>query len=294
MIDANEMFTGIIYKAVNIQNKKVYIGQTTKSLNERKKEHILYSEKKIRYFYNAIKKYGVENFKWIILGEIFSDNIKDLKIKLDEAEIECIYFYRSFGSDGENFDTIYGYNMTKGGGGNLGFKFSEESIKRLSESKTGIEKSEETKKKISQTLTGFKHTEETIQKMKNKKLTPEHKEKIGEKSKNHKHTLESKEKMSIKQNNREKVECPFCKKICSINVIKRWHFDNCIMNPINVNRDLLNERKCSMETRKKMGENKKKKPKLICPYCNKQGGSSNMRRYHFENCKYKNKGNIIL
>jgi hypothetical protein len=28
--------------------------------------------------------------------------------------------------------------------------------------------------------------------------------------------------------------------------------------------------------------------KIICPYCDKEGGVSNMKRYHFENCKYNN------
>jgi hypothetical protein len=25
---------------------------------------------------------------------------------------------------------------------------------------------------------------------------------------------------------------------------------------------------------------------IICPYCEKSGGISNMKRWHFENCKY--------
>lgn len=29
------------------------------------------------------------------------------------------------------------------------------------------------------------------------------------------------------------------------------------------------------------------KPKLICPYCSKEGAGPVMKRYHFENCKHK-------
>lgn len=57
----------------------------------------------------------------------------------------------------------------------------------------------------------------------------------------------------------------------------------------------------SIEHRKKLSEvriGKKKsehtlelmrrpKPKVICPHCLKQGGRNAMKRYHFDNCKYK-------
>ncbi len=46
------------------------------------------------------------------------------------------------------------------------------------------------------------------------------------------------------------------------------------------------------ETRKKMsksGKGKSKGPQEIikCPYCRKEGGTGNMKRYHFSNCKFK-------
>lgn len=31
----------------------------------------------------------------------------------------------------------------------------------------------------------------------------------------------------------------------------------------------------------------KNMPKVICPYCNKEGGRNQMKRYHFDNCNYK-------
>jgi hypothetical protein len=52
----------------------------------------------------------------------------------------------------------------------------------------------------------------------------------------------------------------------------------------------------SDETKKKMSDSKKGIPsktkgkvrkKIICPYCNKDGGEGIMRRWHFENCKFK-------
>ena len=45
--------------------------------------------------------------------------------------------------------------------------------------------------------------------------------------------------------------------------------------------------KLSTETKQKMSETRKGKPDLsfICPHCNKEGKSSAMFRWHFDNCK---------
>jgi len=45
----------------------------------------------------------------------------------------------------------------------------------------------------------------------------------------------------------------------------------------------------SEKTKEKMRKSKGPQVKLTCPYCNKEGGISNMKRYHFENCKLKGK-----
>jgi hypothetical protein len=52
--------------------------------------------------------------------------------------------------------------------------------------------------------------------------------------------------------------------------------------------DALFGRPVSEETRTKMSQTQKNKPKpvLTCPHCGKSGGNSNMVRYHFENCRH--------
>lgn len=67
----------IIYKATNIINNKVYIGQTIHPLSVRKSQH----ERSHEYGYktafsNAIRKYGKENFKWEVIYE--ADAIEEL------------------------------------------------------------------------------------------------------------------------------------------------------------------------------------------------------------------------
>jgi group I intron endonuclease len=98
---------GLIYKVTNIQNRKVYIGKTTKSLEYRKRTHETSSNRKDGFiFQHALKKYGFKNFKWEILGYCKT------KEKLDKAEIECIWFFQSQ-------NRYYGYNIHCGGtGGN--------------------------------------------------------------------------------------------------------------------------------------------------------------------------------
>jgi hypothetical protein len=46
-------------------------------------------------------------------------------------------------------------------------------------------------------------------------------------------------------------------------------------------------KKISFETRTKISTKLKEKPKVVCPYCNKEGSEAVMPRYHFDNCKLK-------
>lgn len=147
----SEMY-GIIYKATNITNDKAYIGQTILSLSERRGRHIADISRLNTYFSRALKKYGPENFRWEIVSKCYSAE------ELNNIEIEMIEKYDTFGN---------GYNLTKGGEGNVGFKYTKESKKKLSEGKKGEKnpmygkfgkdhhnygkpRSEETKKKISE------------------------------------------------------------------------------------------------------------------------------------------------
>lgn len=95
---------GYIYKITNLVNGKVYIGQTTKTLEERYRRHLYLAQKHTnRYLYDAMNKYGYENFEIKEIEEVSND-------QLDEREIYWIAYY-----DSTNHDK--GYNMTIGGGG---------------------------------------------------------------------------------------------------------------------------------------------------------------------------------
>ena len=94
---------GTIYKIVNKQNNKVYIGQTTKSPFSRLAEHYKYSKTGCVQdgLHRDLALYGVCNFSIEIVEE-------DIPLsKLDEREIHYIAKFNSF--------TPNGYNLTRGG-----------------------------------------------------------------------------------------------------------------------------------------------------------------------------------
>jgi len=151
---------GIIYKATNKINGKIYIGRTIKSLAERIRGHIsksLNNSSGNIYFHNAIKKYGPENFEWKVIAKYNSLE------ELNKAEIKMIEKYNTFEK---------GYNLTVGGEGTVGYKFTEETRKKMSEAQKGEKShmygkhiSEEHKRKLSEFNRGKQVSEETRRKL---------------------------------------------------------------------------------------------------------------------------------
>lgn len=152
----NKNYFNCVYMYVNKINNKKYIGQA-KDFNKRHRQH-LYSQKIPIEF--AIRKYGIENFKIIILKE----NLKT----------QCLMnFFESYYI--EKYDTLSknkkGYNISNGGsnGWSLAGKTEEEIDiinKKIKEKTTGLKRSDETKKKISESLKGRKKSKEHIEKHK--------------------------------------------------------------------------------------------------------------------------------
>lgn len=91
------------------------------------------------------------------------------------------------------------------------------------------------------------------------------------------------------------LECPHCgiKSRGSSNMT-RYHFDNCPVNKGLVNKEsfLKKDFNVTLYPNEISQYNKKGKQRIErCPYCEKEGGISNMVRYHFNNCKFKNGNN---
>lgn len=91
----------LIYKITNKINNKVYIGQTSRTLAVRIREHQIAAERSDGfYLHNAIKKYGWENFEVCVLAET------DDRDALNMLER---YYIQKFNSD------VKGYNLAPGG-----------------------------------------------------------------------------------------------------------------------------------------------------------------------------------
>lgn len=104
----------IVYKATNMKNGKVYIGQSAYDLHNRAIRHRYASQtgSKLR-FHQAIRKHGFEAFKWQVL---FEHSDRALVLKKEEA---FIIEYQSM-----KFEL--GYNSCAGGTG--GFVINNEAI----------------------------------------------------------------------------------------------------------------------------------------------------------------------
>lgn len=106
-----------VYQIV-FPNSKKYIGCTSNTLLKRINDHISSMESGLNYkIYNAMKKYGINNLKFEVLG----------KYKTKEEMFNAEKYYIQI------FDTqINGYNITSGGEGCPGRIISDEERKNIS------------------------------------------------------------------------------------------------------------------------------------------------------------------
>lgn len=152
----------IIYKAINLVNNKVYIGQgkTLLSRKSSRKSGALTGNKN-SYFDNAIRKYGWDAF-------IFEE--MDFCETQEETDYMETYWIKWFHAR----DKRFGYNLAEGGRVNRGYKKTKEQI--LKHSKTlkakyangeilqwtkGINRPKETRDKISKANIGKHNSPDT-------------------------------------------------------------------------------------------------------------------------------------
>lgn len=110
-----------IYKIINCINGKIYIGQSIDTKNRFRQHKYNALTKNIKHpLYASIRKYGIENFEFIIV-----ERIEDVN-NMNEKELYWINYYKSN-------DLNYGYNLRLDCATNRGCTFSEEVRKRFSE-----------------------------------------------------------------------------------------------------------------------------------------------------------------
>lgn len=80
----------LVYKITNIINNKIYIGQTTESLEKRFSRHVGYQSEGNDKFHRAIKKYGKENFKIELVEEVENQIILNEREQFWISELDSI------------------------------------------------------------------------------------------------------------------------------------------------------------------------------------------------------------
>ncbi|HNP31796.1 MAG TPA: NUMOD1 domain-containing DNA-binding protein [Flavobacterium sp.] len=107
-----KIIKSIIYKVTNTQTNEVYIGATTKTIQDRKEAHLqkAHSGSEVK-FHEGIYTYGVEAFTWEQLDTASTtDELAQKEIRYIEKFNSCEQGYNSDRGGGFK-KTIYRYNL---------------------------------------------------------------------------------------------------------------------------------------------------------------------------------------
>ena len=165
----------LIYCHKNKINNKIYIGQTSQRNPEQRWMKGL-GYKNNTHFYNAIQKYGWDNFEHIILEK---------NLSLEEANKREIFWIAYFNSTNPD----YGYNIQAGGKNSLHSETTKEKIRQKA-----LQWSNETKKKMSDSAK--KRVQRDGAPFQGKHFSEEAKEKLRQVDRSYTQTAEYRENMS--------------------------------------------------------------------------------------------------
>lgn len=187
-----------IYKIKNLINNKIYIGQSI-DIIKRFEQHKTNIKKQYNHpLYNALRKYRIENFEFIIL-----ETVNDTFL-LNKKEQQWLDHYKAY-------DRNYGYNLRPKAESNKGLIINQKIKDKISKSIKNLWKdpiyrknnkcSSETKKKLSSANKGRKLSEEHKNKISfaksGKKQSKQHKLNRSNSRKDYKTSDETKLKISI-------------------------------------------------------------------------------------------------
>jgi group I intron endonuclease len=248
-------------------NGKSYLGITVNAPEKRWGGHAASAKKdSLLAIHCAIRKYGWDNFKKEVLVEGSTAYIKELEVKAILA-----------------FNTLapFGYNLTKGGDGVVGYQIQQIDRDKNSAAvkKAWTNPAFKTKMAILRKETWA--DPEYKERMRNthigRKASAETKAKISAANIGKKHTAESKAKMSLNTAARQ----PDVRKRMSLAKLGKKH------TPEAIEKMSLNAASKRPEVRAKLSEAHKNLKLLICPTCGKSSTSPVMYHWHFDNCKLK-------
>ena len=161
-------------------------------------------------------------------------------------------------------------NLTDGGEGPSGLSHTEDAKSRISAANRGLKRSVEAKKNLS------------IAKRNSWKNT-EYRKKMSEVNIGRARSVETKSKISSSMINM--FSTPEAKKKASDVARKRCQNAETLKKMS----DAAHKQWSSEEARNKQRETMLEQPKILCPHCGKIGSIAAMHRWHFDNCKLKEK-----
>lgn len=153
-----------IYKIINLENNKVYVGSSA-NLPKRKFQHFNKLKRNIHsnaHLQHAFNKSGIKNFRWQIIEYLFQmKNLKKLQVLLLKREQYYLEKYKAY-------DMTYGYNICKFSNNvMLGRQHSIKTKKLLSNFNKGntyakgSKRSEKIKQKMSKSHKGKKRSKKS-------------------------------------------------------------------------------------------------------------------------------------
>ena len=286
-----------IYKITNKINGKIYIGYTSKTLKQRFKAHCKTTYSLIG---RAIHKYGRKNFTIELL-----ESSKDKHYIQDIREDYWINFY-------DSRNRSVGYNIAKGGGGGDKITYHPNRAQIILKVSAAVKKAH-VEYKDAYERAALKRRGRKVplsvrirqsRALKNRIFTPEHRKKISIASKNRlkdktkhplygkKHSAKTIEKMR-KAYSYEKSQTLESRKKRRLAMLgrkkgpmseeqkQRMRHPKSEQGRLNIAKTLQLRRATAKE--------------LCCPHCGfKSKSIMNMKKWHFDNCKYKNSHDALF
>lgn len=112
---SKDKYIGSIYVLYNTQNSKVYVGKTIQDYRKRFYRHKSNAKlQHLEFLYNAIRKYGWDNFEKFIIFQ--TEEVDDKNKIIDLINDKETYYISLFKSNQKEF----GYNICSGGEGKTG------------------------------------------------------------------------------------------------------------------------------------------------------------------------------
>ncbi len=141
-----------IYQIKNNINEKRYIGKTEKTIQSRWLSHCKNVKNHInRYLYDAMNKYGINNFSINIIEICEYTKVPNAREKY------WINFYKTT-------DKEFGYNMQEGGtGGTQSYEIRMKAGKKISIKNTGKKRTDEFKIQCSKRMIGDKNPSKRLE-----------------------------------------------------------------------------------------------------------------------------------